>query len=626
MTSQYNFKSIQTVPPLSDFLDIVLSRTQRKTPTVVHKGYAISRIRNFYMRKVKYTRETFDEKLGHILNEFPRLDDVHPFYADLMNILYDKDHYKLALAQINTARHLIDNVAKDYVKLLKFGDSLYRCKQLKRAALGRMATIMKRQKDTLIYLEQVRQHLSRLPCIDPNTRTLLICGYPNVGKSSFMNKLTRAEVDVQPYAFTTKSLFVGHMDYKYLRWQVIDTPGILDKPLEDRNTIEMQSITAMAHLRACVLFFLDISETCGYTISQQVSLFQSIKPLFANKPLLVILNKIDLIRPEQIPAEDQALLQSLLDQGIEFANSSTVTEEGIMEVRNRAADKLLATRVEVKMKGQKIGDVLNRLHLSVPKARDEQVRPAFIPETVLRRREIAAEQAERMLARDIEEANGGAGVFNVDLKKPYMLKDQEWRYDIIPELMDGKNVADFIDPEIEEKLARLEAEEELAEQQGLYAPDEPLTAEQQEMLASLKAIKARQQMAIGEHRSKKAQNSRPLLVNRAQQKRKRTSNMEMDIDNDEAADSFMMDTDSMETGKRLRGANGKSVSLTLQRDRSVAGLRGPAAAARVTKLRKLGQKRSNLLAKRGEADRDQQASKPKHLFSGKRKAGTHDRR
>ena len=47
-------------------------------------------------------------------------------------------------------------------------------------------------------------------------------------------------MEVQPYAFTTKSLFVGHMDYRYLRWQVIDTPGILDRSLEERNTIEMQ--------------------------------------------------------------------------------------------------------------------------------------------------------------------------------------------------------------------------------------------------------------------------------------------------------------------------------------------------------------------------------------------------
>jgi len=109
---------------------------------------------------------------------------------------------------------------------MKYGDSLYRCKQLKRAALGRMAGIIKRQKDPLAYLEQVRQHLARLPSIEVN-----------VGKSSFMNKITRADVDVQPYAFTTKSLFVGHMDYKYLRWQVIDTPGILDHPLEEMNTM-----------------------------------------------------------------------------------------------------------------------------------------------------------------------------------------------------------------------------------------------------------------------------------------------------------------------------------------------------------------------------------------------------
>src|ERR1700722_723204 len=134
----------------------------------------------------------------------------------------------------------------------------------------RMATIMRRQKDSLAYLEQVRQHISRLPAIDPNTRTLLICGYPNVGKSSFINKVTRADVDVQPYAFTTKSLFVGHLDYKYLRWQVIDTPGILDHPLEDMNTIEMQSITALAHLKSCVLYFMDLSEQCGYTIEAQV--------------------------------------------------------------------------------------------------------------------------------------------------------------------------------------------------------------------------------------------------------------------------------------------------------------------------------------------------------------------
>lgn len=42
------------------------------------------------------------------LNFMLLFQDIHPFYADLMNVLYDKDHYKLALGQINIAKNLID--------------------------------------------------------------------------------------------------------------------------------------------------------------------------------------------------------------------------------------------------------------------------------------------------------------------------------------------------------------------------------------------------------------------------------------------------------------------------------------------------------------------------------------
>ena len=33
------------------------------------------------MRKVKYTQQVWHEKLAKILEEFPRVDDVHPFYG-----------------------------------------------------------------------------------------------------------------------------------------------------------------------------------------------------------------------------------------------------------------------------------------------------------------------------------------------------------------------------------------------------------------------------------------------------------------------------------------------------------------------------------------------------------------
>lgn len=62
------FKSVQ------DFIDVTLSKTQRKTPTVVHKHYQIHRIRHFYMRKVKFTQQNYHDRLTQILADFPKLD------------------------------------------------------------------------------------------------------------------------------------------------------------------------------------------------------------------------------------------------------------------------------------------------------------------------------------------------------------------------------------------------------------------------------------------------------------------------------------------------------------------------------------------------------------------------
>jgi len=81
--SQYNFKKIQVVPSTQDFVDIILSKTQRKTPTVVHRHYQISRIRSFYMRKVKYTQQNFHDKLTQILTDFPKIEVSHVLYHQM---------------------------------------------------------------------------------------------------------------------------------------------------------------------------------------------------------------------------------------------------------------------------------------------------------------------------------------------------------------------------------------------------------------------------------------------------------------------------------------------------------------------------------------------------------------
>ncbi len=58
----------------------------------------------------------------------------------------------------------------------------------------------------------------------------------------------------------------------------------------------------------------------------------------------------------------------------------------------------------------------------------------------------------------------------------YILADDEWKGDIIPEIMDGKNIADFVDPDIAEKLEALEREEEMLEAEGFYEDHEDMVS------------------------------------------------------------------------------------------------------------------------------------------------------
>lgn len=597
------------------------------------------------MRKVRFTADGFAEKFEDLIKGFPNINDVHPFHRDLMDTLYEKNHYKVSLAAVSRAKTLIEQVSRDYVRLLKFGQSLYQCKQLKRAALGRMATIAKKLKDPLVYLEQVRQHLGRLPSIDPNTRTLLICGYPNVGKSSFLKCITKADVEVQPYAFTTKSLYVGHFDYKYLRFQAIDTPGILDRPTEEMNNIEMQSIYAIAHLRSCVLYFMDLSEQCGFSIEAQVKLFHSIKPLFANKSVMVVLNKSDIIKQEDLSEHNQELIKSLTTvPGIEIMDASCHEEDNVMQVRNQACEKLLTARIEQKLKGTaRINNVLNKIHVAKPQSRDDVDRSPFIPEGVAALEKYDAEDPNRRrLARDIEAENGGAGVFNINLKDKYLLEDDDWKNDVMPEVLDGKNVYDFLDADIAAKLQALEEEEERLEAEGFYDSDSEIEDEEvDDIREKAQWIRNKQKVMIEEGRLRKTLKHRAVMPR--DQVKKSFGDMEEHMYNighdtttlkNRLGQNISVRNDTELSGvdilKRNQGIKSRGVSKKMaprnQPDRLTDGVNDGARRREADRLLKVQRRERNRQARQGEGDRHSTAALPKHLFSGKRGIGSNDRR
>lgn len=634
MASVYVFKNIPTVLKAEELINFVLSKTQRKTPTEVHPGYQIQRIRAFYMRKVKFAAEAFREKLEESLTGFPKLNDIHPFFADWLNVLYDKDHYKIALGQIHMINQIIERICQDYLKLMKFADSLYRCKTLKIAALGRMCSVVKKLKPSLDYLEEVRRHVARLPSIDPFSPTILLFGFPNVGKSSFMTKVTRADVEVSPIPFSTQSLYLGHMEYANVRVQVIDSPGVLNRPLEQRNTIEMQSIIALANLRAMIMFLVDVSETCGHSLEEQFNLFETLKPLFAKRPVILVFNKIDLVDWENLDPETKDCVQNFLAKhpDVSYTKLSALDDDMVRATREMACKTLLDFRItaSVPSSGLKSDeDYYKGVRLVQPTKLRTKTQPTpQIPESVMIEKASGVKE-KRITLKEIEEQHGGAGVFNFPLQEHRLLENPNWKYDIAPEFLNGMNVWDYVDPDIEKKLLELEQEED--ERNAAIQEEEILNPEEVEDAEELKQVRKRRTII---------QNQAKIRVN---EKVKRVRKLDMEEVKDKLTKQGISsgkfsrrakDVLETENAKKLAKESSKmEVEQVPRRTRSESHMRSPSQRAEYFKpthtaeiKRRKIQKKSLVKGQAGDADRHVYDWKPKHLFSGKRGIGKNDRR
>nr|KAF6431314.1 GTP binding protein 4 [Rousettus aegyptiacus] len=397
----------------------------------------------------------------------------------------------------------------------------------------------------------------------------------------------------------------------------------------------MQAITALAHLRAAVLYVMDVSEQCGHGLQAQLELFRNIRPLFVGKPLVVVANKCDVRRIAELPEDGQKIFTDLQAEGFPVVETSTLTEEGVIKVKTEACDRLLAHRVETKMKGNKVNEVLNRLHLAVPNKRDDKERPPFIPEGVVaRRRRMETGEPRRKRERDIELELGDDYV--LDLQKYWDIMNLSEKHDKIPEIWEGHNVADYIDPDIMQKLEELEKEEELRAAAGEYDSEPESDDEEMGEIRQLaKAIREKKKLKILQSKEKDTQGPRmPRTAKKVQRKalEDEMRSLGVAVGGDENAHYAVQARLSRSvTRKRKREdsvaptpvARSRSCSRT---PRDVSGLRDAKMVKKTKTMMKKAQRKMNRSGRKGEADRHVFDMKPKHLLSGKRKAGKKDRR
>jgi nucleolar GTP-binding protein len=282
---------LPTVLTAKEVLDKALGRAAKAT---VAKGRTrAERSRNLAVARVQIAGQTIESTLRRIVKGFPSLDRLPPFYRDLVDILVDRNHLKKHLGAVDWAANKAGEFAREYARRIGRGP-LGDLVKLRRQATGRLASVVDQVSSDLDALVAARIALRRLPAVDPEAPTIVVAGYPNVGKSALVRAVSTGTPKVADYPFTTQGVTVGHFERDDLRYQILDTPGLLDRPMERRNRIEKQAIAALAHLAQVVLFLLDPTETCGYPLEEQLRLLESVRATFPGTPIVVMDNKADL--------------------------------------------------------------------------------------------------------------------------------------------------------------------------------------------------------------------------------------------------------------------------------------------------------------------------------------------
>lgn len=244
--------------------------------------------------RVTVAGESLAESVFKVVERYPSFDRLPPFTRELIDVIVGIDKLRHNLGALSFAVNTINSIKIEYIKNIRRAKTAQDASYLRKQCYGRYISILKQVEKNLKFLNNARDRLKNLPSINPELYTVVIAGFPNVGKSSLLKALTSSEPEINSYPFTTKGINVSSFEYNKRKIQVVDTPGLLDRELSYRNPIELQAISALKYLAKLILFVFDPTESCGYTMEDQMNLYNEISENFVGVPFIKVLNKTDL--------------------------------------------------------------------------------------------------------------------------------------------------------------------------------------------------------------------------------------------------------------------------------------------------------------------------------------------
>ncbi|RMF07352.1 GTP-binding protein [Candidatus Woesearchaeota archaeon] len=343
-----NFQNIPPVPKSDEIIDKALKRARTNVSLLVQKARKAARkkerkdssqniklqiARQAEMSRISVISDIIASELREINSNFPSFDSLTEFYRELVKATLDYASLKKSLAGMKWGAGKMRDLQRTYQKKVSSAAGIEQLSRIKREFIGRATSVVKQLKDNLAYLAEARKTLRQFPSVKSRLFTVSLYGFPNVGKTTLLSKITASSPEIADYAFTTKTLNIGYALSGNSKIQVIDTPGTLSRP-DRMNRIEMQAEIALKHAAHYVVLVFDPTES--WPMEQQIQLLKKMKKL--GKPFAVYISKTDVSSDDQ---QERAMEEISRHSNADFITSPeelvTFLFEKEKEFRNHAS-------------------------------------------------------------------------------------------------------------------------------------------------------------------------------------------------------------------------------------------------------------------------------------------------
>jgi nucleolar GTP-binding protein len=298
-----NFQELKHIETPDTYLDMAF----RKAGKTVDKSREKTKIneksedprldksKKIETERISTIRNILYDRLNEILTGFPSIDGLPQFYRELVRCTIDYATLKKSLGAVNWAAKKVNDFFKIYQSKINKTKEMGKVNQYRREFYGRISSVIKRIENELAYLEESRRVMKDFPAVKTSIPTAALVGFPNIGKTTLLYKLTGSKPEINDYAFTTRSINISYIKTEDKKIQLLDTPGTLNR-FNKMNNVEKQAYLAIKFCANALVYIFDLTEP--FPLEDQEALLENLKKF--NKDIMIYLSKEDILEKEKI--------------------------------------------------------------------------------------------------------------------------------------------------------------------------------------------------------------------------------------------------------------------------------------------------------------------------------------